>query len=291
MDTYDSPAEAYIAARRHIEKKQPRDAEKIMCELTVKYPENLAYSELLLDALSRQNKTDEMLDYFRKIVERFNPTDDPVYHDIYINALRATSNSPVPLARMLRFYELTRQLQATLTIKGEVAECGCFRGMSSYLICSYLRLQQPGFNGAGYHIFDSFQGLAEPTIDDEIPADHRDAKRLQKMTRGGGFSASLESVRHNLSDFPMIEYHPGWIPISFQKLPEKTYRFVHIDVDLYDPTWDCFEYFYPRLVAGGAIVSDDYGWPGARKAIDEFCAERDIPVQVTAYNQAVFTKV
>ncbi len=31
-----------------------------------------------------------------------------------------------------------------------------------------------------------------------------------------------------------------------------------------------FRYFYPRLVPGGVIMSDDYNWPGAKKAIDAF---------------------
>src|SRR5688572_31529904 len=42
------------------------------------------------------------------------------------------------------------------------------------------------------------------------------------------------------------------------------------DVDVYQPTRDSLEYFYPRLVTGGILVCDDYGWPGARKAVDDF---------------------
>jgi len=51
---------------------------------------------------------------------------------------------------------------------------------------------------------------------------------------------------------------------------------VHVDVDLFEPTAARLEFFYPRLVSGGMIVCDDYGFttcPGARKACDDFCAK------------------
>lgn len=290
MNTYTSAAEAFKAAWRCLEKNQLPDAYTILRELASRFPENLEYSEALLDVLSRQKRTEEMVNYFREITERFNPTDDPEYHATYVDALRATSNSAVPLRRMLRFYELVRQLQPALQLTGEVAECGCFRGMSSFLLCSYLRQHDSAFDGAGYHIFDSFQGLAHPSINDEIPVDHTDAERLFRMSRQGAFAASLKTVKHSLAAFPRIEYHPGWIPLTFQGLAENTYRFVHVDVDLYDPTWDCLDYFYPRLVPGGALVSDDYSWPGARKAVEEFCSERGLEFTVTAYHQAVLHK-
>ena len=50
-----------------------------------------------------------------------------------------------------------------------------------------------------------------------------------------------------------------------ETLAETRYRFVHIDVDIYEPTYACLEYFHPRMVEGGLIVIDDYGfpsWPG-----------------------------
>ena len=53
----------------------------------------------------------------------------------------------------------------------------------------------------------------------------------------------------------------------------RKYSFVHIDVDLYQPTLDSHEYFFERLHKGGIIVCDDYGYsqfPGASLAVDKF---------------------
>lgn len=51
--------------------------------------------------------------------------------------------------------------------------------------------------------------------------------------------------------------------------------FAHIDVDLYASVLDCCRFIYPRLVRGGFMVFDDYGFPtcpGARKAVDDYFA-------------------
>ena len=50
--------------------------------------------------------------------------------------------------------------------------------------------------------------------------------------------------------------------------------FVSIDVDLYQPTRDGLNFFYPRLVSGGFILVHDYGssnYPGCAEAVREFC--------------------
>ena len=158
------------------------------------------------------------------------------------------------------------------------------------MLCSFLRRRDPRFDGNGYHIFDSFEGLSEPTTDDDIPDGWINAQQLRGMTKAGYFAAPLAAVKPRLREFPEIAYHPGWIPASFAGLAPSSYRFVHVDVDLYDPTLDALAYFYPRLSPGGLIVSDDYSWPGARTAINEFCGENRIEPQLTDFGQAVIRK-
>jgi hypothetical protein len=218
------------------------------------------------------------------------PATDLAFDQIYFKGLRTTGTCPTPVRRRSRLINLIETLQGTAHVPGEVVECGCFLGLSSYMMCSYLKRWDPRFDGSGYHIFDSFQGLSEPTVDDEIPDEWDNANNLRIMSQRGHFAASLKVVSSNLHEFPAIRFHHGWIPLTFKGLPEAKYRFVHVDVDLYDPTLDAFNYFYPRLSPGGAIVSDDYSWPGARRAIDEFCAERGLEPQITAHRQAVIRK-
>jgi len=227
---------------------------------------------------------------YRTLLRHEPPARDDAFDEIYLAGLLATGTCPTPTRRRDRLMHLTELLREATDVSGGVVECGCFQGLSSYVMCSYLKHWNPRFDGGGYHIFDSFQGLSEPTADDDIPDEWDNAANLRLMTQRGNFAASLQQVQVSLSAFSGITYHPGWIPLTFKSLPEARYRFVHVDVDLYDPTLDAFAYFYPRLSPGGIIASDDYSWPGARTAIDEFCAEHGIEMQVTASSQAVIRR-
>jgi hypothetical protein len=38
------------------------------------------------------------------------------------------------------------------------------------------------------------------------------------------------------------------------------------------------------------MLCDDYAWPGARRAVEEFSASTGAPAEITAHLQAVFRK-
>jgi hypothetical protein len=227
---------------------------------------------------------------FRQYLGDCAPACDPAYDQFYHDGLLATGTSPVPLRRRERYYSLVRLFRETLPLQGLVAECGCFRGLSSYLLCRLLKLADAGFDGRGYRIFDSFQGLSVPQPEDTIADSDPEAERLQSDSQPGRFAASLETVKASLSGFPNVEFFPGWIPEAFPSESETRYRFVHVDVDVYQPTRDSISYFYPRLVPGGMIVCDDYIWPGARKAIGDFCAHTGIKFTITPNQQACIVR-
>jgi O-methyltransferase len=87
----------------------------------------------------------------------------------------------------------------------------------------------------------------------------------------------VETVAKNLSEFNKISIHKDWIPQCFPDVEHNDFCFVHIDVDLYQPTLDSIEFFYPRMNQGGVILCDDYGFtscPGVTKAINEFLEDK-----------------
>jgi hypothetical protein len=215
---------------------------------------------------------------------------DADFDRAYRLALEHTGTPPCPLRRRSRFHELFLLLDEALALEGDVAECGCFRGQSSYLLLERLKRADRSFTGRGYHVFDSFEGLSEPAAADAVTGDSPAAERVRRMCKRGWFAAPLDKVKQALAGFPDVEYHPGWIPQSFEGLPERRYRFVHLDLDLHDPTLAALEYFFPRLVPGAIVVCDDYNWPGERKAVDGFCARQGLQVATTAHGQAVLRR-
>ena len=248
-----------------------------------------AYEELIR-IRGREGRAARALRLFRQYVDDCAPACDQAYDQMYHDGLLATKTPPVPLRRRQRFHALVQLFREALRLDGMIAECGCFRGLSSFLLCSTLKLAHGGFDGSGYRIFDSFMGLSEPRPEDAIADTDPDAEEIRGTARAGRLAAPLDHVKAALSPFPRIEYFPGWIPQAFPNEPGARYRFVHVDVDLYQPTRDSLEYFFPRMVPGGIIVCDDYGWPGARKAVEEFCARAGVPFKTTTHQQAWFVR-
>ena len=203
--------------------------------------------------------------------------------------LRVTERFPVlPLLkhrqRLMRLFDFYR---STIHLDGEIAECGVFRGVSTFMICQFWLTHELDFDGTGYHVFDSFQGLSE--IEEEDIEGAEDAEKLNMMFTGN-FACSEEDFRRSVEEFPSMAIYPGWIPSRFDEVADRRFRFVHVDVDLARPSYDSFAFFYPRLVPGGVIVCDDGSWPGTRRAIERFASEVGVEPKVTETDQIALTK-
>jgi hypothetical protein len=241
--------------------------------------------EQLITLRRAEGRTARASRLFRQYLRDCAPAADADYDALYQAGLERASMGVTPLRRRDRFYSLTQLFGKTLHLEGLMAECGCFRGLSSFILCSTLKHVDAAFAGKDYRIFDSFEGLSPPQAEDAVTGIDSESERVRINTVPGRFAASLEVVKRTLVDFPAIAWYPGWIPSAFPNEPNARYRFVHVDVDIYQPTRDSFEYFYPKLVSGGIIVSDDFNWPGARKAIEDFCAKNQLTLNITPYTQ------
>jgi O-methyltransferase len=207
--------------------------------------------------------------------------------------LLSTETSSTPLRRVLRQASLIDLFGTTATIDGAVAECGCARGMSFMQLCCAAQSVDRAFRGERFFVLDSFEGLSEPVAQDMDTSGMSagEAKRVLGMTYKGSLSYPFDDVsKVMLREFPEVSIHKGWIPAVLGQLPDATYRFVHVDVDLFEPTLSCFEYFFPRLAPGGIVLTDDYGWPGGRRAVEAFAQRHGLEPLLTATKQAYFVR-
>lgn len=169
-----------------------------------------------------------------------------------------------------------------------ITEAGVWRGLSAYLITEWIRRRFAGWEGCGLTLVDSFEGLSPPRPEDMTETESGPVY-IQSAT---GFSSNQDAVRASLAQAPQLEIYAGWIPPVLKSLPDATcYGFVHLDTDLFEPTYSCLEFFLPRMVPGGAIMDDDYGsvlFPGVRKAWDLAAAQFGLDVEVLDTGQAVW---
>ena len=154
-------------------------------------------------------------------------------------------------------------MRLIVEVDGATAECGAFEGASSWLICAANRA---GHKPRVHHIFDSFEGLSTPGREDG------------SYWETGNLAAPTETVAENLKEFEGgFRLHKGWIPDRFGEVEQERFAFVHIDVDLHEPTLESVRFFYDRLNSGGVLLCDDYAFascPGATRAIDEFLRDK-----------------
>jgi len=156
---------------------------------------------------------------------------------------------------------------------GAMAEVGVFQGVSAKLICQCKGDKE-------LHLFDTFEGLPERSHSD------------RNVHRTGQYATSVESVRAHLDGFENVHFHKGLFPDSAAGLEEKPYCFVHLDVDLYESTLAGLQYFYPKMVPGGVILSHDYSiLAGVKKAFDEFMADKPEGLVEMPSTQCVVAKL
>lgn len=170
----------------------------------------------------------------------------------------------VDFPRQRSIYDL---LARSLDLPGDIAEVGVYKGGTAATI-----LTTAAHTNKTTYLFDTFTGLPAPT-------------EFDTHKQGDFDDTSLEQVTESLKEFPNKYLLKGFFPTVLREqtqvhnIYDTRFCFVHIDVDLYQCVRDCLEFFWPRLVPGGVLVSDDYEWhgtPGATKALDEFFGKANL---------------
>lgn len=136
-------------------------------------------------------------------------------------------------------------------LAGDAAEFGVWRGGSAKLIDHFLT------GGCRLHLFDTFTGIP-----------HDDPGGAHQT---GSFGDTTEADVRAFLEGTRSVFHVGEFP-STVPTEELRFRFVHLDADTYTSTLAGCRYFGPRMVRGGVIVFDDYGWretPGVQRAVHE----------------------
>lgn len=160
-------------------------------------------------------------------------------------------------------------------IRGDIAECGVWRGGSMMAVA--LTLVALGDVSRRLFLYDTYEGMSEPTDQDTTPWGDSAAAMLGRYPRGTGpwCYASMDDVRANLvsTGYPQenIIMVAGKVEDTLPKHLPGELSLLRLDTDWYESTKHELTHLYPLLVRNGILIIDDYGhWEGARKAVDEY---------------------
>jgi O-methyltransferase len=169
-------------------------------------------------------------------------------------------------------------------IKGDFVECGVWKGGSTLAMA--LTLKELGANNRHLYLYDTFEGMTEPTaVDRDLNNESAEAlyKQVIDQTSEVWCYSGIDEVKKNmaLSNYnpDNIFYVKGKVEDTLPQSQHGSIALLRLDTDWYESTKMEMEILFPMLVPGGVLIIDDYGyWQGARKAVDEYIARHDLRI-------------
>ena len=220
-----------------------------------------------------------ILRLLKEEVKKKNPIDNRDFTEFEMDVINKVFN--FTMTRPERIVSLIRATQyiTDRNIKGDIVECGVWKGGSIMTVLHTLNLKKD--NSRNIFLYDTFEGMTEPKeVDNSFRGDS--AKDMYYDKQGNWCFSSLNEVKNNIGvmEYPSdkIFYIKGKVEETIPKIkiPE-TIALLRLDTDWYESTLHELEYLFPRLVKGGIVIIDDYGhWSGCKKAVDEYLEKNNI---------------
>jgi O-methyltransferase len=166
-------------------------------------------------------------------------------------------------------------------IVGDIVECGVWKGGSLMaIIQTLIAVNNDSRKVIGFDTFE--KGMTESS-DLDISIYGSNGKEIVQDWEKNNEYPTLEFVLKYLlsSGYPArnIKLIKGDIFETLEKEDLKEISLLRLDTDWYNTTKFELEYLYKKVSKGGIIIIDDYGyWKGARKAVDEFISQNNLPI-------------
>lgn len=151
-----------------------------------------------------------------------------------------------------RCYELWKLVEQSAKLdNGSIIEIGVWRGGTGALIAKQVKnckIEDRVF------LCDTFTGVVKAGPKDSSYKGGEHADTTRKTVEGLIFN------RMNLDNVEILE---GIFPDQTgHQIEGLRFRFCHIDVDVYQSAKDIVDWIWDRIVPGGIVVYDDYGFHG-----------------------------
>jgi O-methyltransferase len=180
-----------------------------------------------------------------------------------------------------RLYELWSLVGQVRDRDGDILEVGVWRGGSGCLMAARALLDG---TAATVYLCDTFEGVVKAGEEDNEyrGGEHADtsAALVADLARGMGLTN--------------VEILQGIFPDdTADRVTSEKLRLVHIDVDVYQSARDVFDWAWDRLVPGGIVVFDDYGFyscEGVAHFVNEMAARPDLTYLHNLNGHAVLVK-
>lgn len=184
---------------------------------------------------------------------------DEAFMSIY-NQIR--NNTLVDIYRCYELWQLVQKVQS-LDPHAAILEVGVWRGGTAGIMARQLANIK---SKATLYLADTFSGVAKAGSNDSFytGGEHGDTSQY-----------IVEDVLKNKSQYPYFKILKGIFPeeTADKVLITEQFGLCHIDVDVYESAKDILEWVWDKLIPGGVVVFDDYGFhscTGVTKLVEQY---------------------
>jgi hypothetical protein len=184
-------------------------------------------------------------------------------------------------------------LRRTKKLTGDILELGVAGGDSLIRI---LKWQIDHGCKRRLYAFDTFEGYPAAT--------NKDGSNWLEFGKPNYGKYTLDYVRRNLTDagFSLeqvcaVTFIKGLIPHTLQEYNGREISLINLDLNLYEPILQSLDILWDKIERGGIVILDEYDYgndlikhPGAKLAVDEFTATRNLKVRKNIYGKAYLQK-
>jgi O-methyltransferase len=166
-------------------------------------------------------------------------------------------------------------------LEGDFVECGTNTGIMSVAICNYIDFANLNKK---FYLFDTYMGIPREQIrQDEQHAHEQNA----------AYRDVHEIAKQNFAAWPNAILVKGKIPDTLLTHRIDKVAYLMIDMNIVEPERMALNYFLPKVVRGGIVLFDDYGWSGyhlQKEAHDETATSYGLKIMNLPTGQGMLIK-
>lgn len=165
-------------------------------------------------------------------------------------------------------------------LPGDFVECGVNRGFLSMSLMTYIDFEK--CLDRKFYLFDTYGGL----VDEQVTPEDKAAFRNY-------YDDTYDFVVESFSRFPNAVVVRGIVPESLATVQIDAVAYLSIDMNCVEPEFAALKHFWPKMVAGGIVILDDYGFLGheaQHRAADQFAESVGVQVLAAPTGQGILIK-
>ena len=182
-----------------------------------------------------------------------------------------------------RVYVACWAAEHALRVGGDFVECGVNTGILSRAVIEYTAFGER--TDRLFWLLDTFNGIPVETA---LPEEHDLVAGMNTL-----YDDCLARVEETFAPYENVRIVPGLVPASLAAVTSERIAFLSLDMNNVQPEMAALDFFWQRLVPGGVVVLDDYGFHGhelQREGMDALAAELGTTILALPTGQGLLFK-